>query len=70
MMNAEIAQHIDEAIKLLKGAASAYKHGVGGTATDKFDKGFSILERIDYELGQRPPAKHGSPPSPSPRLWC
>ena len=52
MTNAAKAQRIEEAIKLLSGAASAYRHGGGPTAADKFDDALDILQRIEYELAQ------------------
>jgi hypothetical protein len=46
MTNAEKAKRIEEAIKLLASAASAYRHGGGPTAADKFDVALDVLELI------------------------
>ncbi|KKL99043.1 hypothetical protein LCGC14_1818420 [marine sediment metagenome] len=48
MTNAEKARKIDKAVKLLSSAASAYRHGGGPTAADKFDDALDILELITF----------------------
>ncbi len=52
MTNAEKAEAIERAIKLLASATSAYRHGGGPTAADKFDDALDILQRIEYEMAQ------------------
>ena len=49
MTNAEKAERIEEAIKLLAGAASAYRHGRRTTALAKFDGAIDLLDLIEHE---------------------
>ncbi len=49
MTNAERAQQVEKAIKLLASAASAYRHGRGATAGDKFDDAMDILDLVEFE---------------------
>lgn len=48
MTNAEKAQRIDEAVRLLAAASRAYRRGGGPTAADKFDDALDILGRIEF----------------------
>ena len=48
MTNAEKAQRIEEAIKLLASAASAYRHGRGATGLRKFGDVLDLLDLIEH----------------------
>lgn len=48
MTNAERATRIEKAIKLLRGAASAYRHGRVSTAKAKLDDAIFDLQEVAW----------------------